>query len=130
MNKFAVLVATLATVVLTGCGTAKLYQGEESMGELAIIRGDLKVPAIDGGQVILQSVDGQSVNVNDNRATVAAGEHTVTITCRIPSQQTSSTNKVTFTAFAARVYKLELEKTGDSCRGHVVDLATDKRVGG
>lgn len=129
MNKSAILAAVLVATAIAGCGTAKLYEGQKSAGELAIIRGDLKVPAFDGGKVLLKAVDDESVSVNNNRASVAAGEHTVTIACRLPSEQITGTNKVTFTAFAAHVYRLELEKTGDGCRGHVLDLTTDKRVG-
>lgn len=131
MKRIALAVVAMGgALLLAACGTEKLYQGERGLAEVSIIRGDLKVPAYDGGQVLLETVDGRAISPNNNRASVVAGQHTIGIRCSIPEKQISATNQITFQVFAARVYKLELRESGNSCRGVVVDLASGQQVAG
>lgn len=118
-------------LLLSACGTEKLYQGQSAVTQIAIIRGDLKVPDPKGeGQVFLESVDGVVINPNNNRAAVDPGQHTIGIRCQIPAKQISVKQTLSFQVFAARVYQLKLHESGNSCRGSVIDLAAGQQVAG
>jgi hypothetical protein len=77
--------ALLALVVaLSGCGTARLYDGERlGANEVARISGDLRINAGSPLTVILREVDNVPLNVGQSAVEVLPGKHRLLVDCRI-----------------------------------------------
>ena len=118
-------------VVLSGCGTAHVYSGEERpASETAIIKGSGVFPF---KNVFITGVDGKSLGLKNSRAAVLPGEHrlTVHISQSYGVVELSANGTITFTAVAGREYVVYGSvKVRKKAKFWIEDTTTSEVVGG
>ena len=117
-------------VVLSGCGTAHVYSGEERpASETAIIKGSGVPPFKD---VSITGVDGKSLGLRNSRAAVLPGEHSLTVHIfqSYGVVDLSANGIITFTAVAGREYTVYGSVKVRKARFWIEDASTSEVVGG
>ena len=112
-----VRLALLALLVAcSGCGTARLYDGERlGADEVARISGDLRINAGSPLTVILREVDDVPLKVGQSAVEVLPGKHRLLVDCRIAETERTSRHSIDAEVSAGRRYKLVAE-TGPGLR--------------
>ena len=114
MNARLIVLALVA--VCSGCGTARLYDGERlRANEVARISGDLRINAGSPLTVILREVDDVPLNVGQSAVEVLPGKHRLLVDCRIAETESTSRHFIDAEVSAGRQYKLVAE-TGPGLR--------------
>jgi len=101
----SVAVLLLLAALSTACGTLRAYSGApRNPTEVASIR-----PAtVRGHQILIESVDGQALNLLQDRAELLPGSHRVraTLVLRTESRLATGTHELDFEAEPGRAYRV------------------------
>jgi hypothetical protein len=112
------IVFALCTVVVSACGTARVYEGpERPRSQVALVVGDSAMNFMTPTNIIITGVDGNEVSAGTNKVEVLPGVHDLNLKCEMLNIGSFNRHKLRFEAVAGKTYKLGVRFVGDKCEG-------------
>jgi hypothetical protein len=114
----------LAAMLLSGCATQRLYDGEPlPSDQSAVVRADPVVSAGAPVQVRLRAVDGHEVSISTGKVELAPGKHTFMVDCRVAESGSVGRFTVESELDAGGHYRLVADTSARKCEA--VELIGD-----
>jgi hypothetical protein len=124
MERVKLILLTLICLIMAGCATAQLYEGQKlDRSKVAVIKGTPEWNFITSANVVIKEVDGVEIGAGSYKVEVLPGKHVLLVKCEMLNVASFNRHTLEVDVEAGKTYFLALKVSPDSrlCEGVLLE---------